>query len=209
MPLPVEFYERDALDVARDLIGCHIARAGVCVRITEVEAYRFPNDTANHARFGRTRRNAPMWGPPGHAYVYLCYGLHQMLNFVTGPEGHAAAALIRAAEVVDGIALVQARRGGRTDPLTGPGKVGAALSLTSALSGSALFRSALSGSALSGSALTGPIEVSSRDRPVRLRAGPRVGIGYASPSDQAAPWRFADADSPCVSAPRGLVLLEG
>lgn len=194
MPLPVEFYDRDALDVARDLIGCHIAHAGVRLRITEVEAYRFPNDTANHARFGRTGRNAPMWGPPGHAYVYLCYGLHQMLNFVTGPEGHAAAGLIRAAEVVDGLALVQARRGGRTDPLTGPGKVGAALGLTTALSGSAL---------------TGPIEVLPRDRPVRLRAGPRVGIGYASPSDQAAPWRFADADSPCVSVLRGLALLEG
>lgn len=163
------------------------------LRITEVEAYRFPNDTANHARFGRTARNAPMWGPPGHAYVYLCYGLHQMLNFVTGPEGHAAAVLIRAAEVVDGGAFVQARRGGRTDPLTGPGKVGAALGLTTALSGYAL---------------TGPIEVWSRDRPVRLRAGPRVGIGYASPSDQAAPWRLADADSPCVSAPRGLVPVE-
>lgn len=190
MPLPPAFYDRDALDVARDLIGCRIAHAGVLVRITEVEAYRFPDDTANHARFGRTARNAPMWGPPGHAYVYLCYGIHQMLNLVTGPEGHAAAVLIRAAEPLDGLDLVRARRRGRAEDLAGPGKVGAALAVTTALSGSAL---------------NGPIVVLPRDRPVRLRSGPRVGIGYAALADQVAPWRIADADSACVSVPRGLV----
>lgn len=161
------------------------------LRITEVEAYRFPGDTANHARFGRTARNAPMWGPPGHAYIYLCYGLHQMLNLVTGPEGHAAAVLIRAAEPVEGHTVVAARRGGIQGPraLTGPGKVGAALGVTTALSGTPL---------------TGPIVVLPRDRDVRLRAGPRVGIGYATPEDQVAPWRVADADSAWVSVPRGL-----
>ncbi len=94
-PLPATFYARDALDVAAELLGAQVTANGVTLRITEVEAYRFPGDTANHARMGRTPRNAPMWGPPGHAYVYLCYGLHRMLNFVTGPEGHAAAVLIR------------------------------------------------------------------------------------------------------------------
>ena len=94
-PLPPSFYDRDALDVAADVIGCELEVGPVRLRITEVEAYRFPGDTDNHARMGRTDRNWPMWGPPGHAYVYLCYGLHHLLNFVTGPEGHAAAVLIR------------------------------------------------------------------------------------------------------------------
>src|SRR4051812_27183869 len=125
-PLPFSFYDRDALDVAMDLIGCVVVTNGVSVRITDVEAYRFPNDTANHARMGRTGRNWPMWGPPGHAYVYLCYGLHYLLNFVTGPEGHAAAVLIRGAEPLEGLALVQTRRNGMSGPglLDGPGKVG-------------------------------------------------------------------------------------
>lgn len=190
-PLPPSFYDRDALDVARDLVGCLVVHEGVTLRITEVEAYRFPGDTANHARFGRTARNAPMWGPPGHAYVYLCYGLHQMLNFVTGPEGHAAAVLIRAAEPVDGLPLLHARRGGRTGPdsLAGPGKVGAGLAVTTAHSGAPL---------------TGPLHVLPRDRPVELLVGPRVGIGYADPADQAAPWRIAAAGTPWVSVRRTL-----
>lgn len=69
--LPPSFYARDALEVAYDLLGAEIRHGEVRLRITEVEAYRFPDDTANHCRMGRTPRNAPMWGPPGHAYVYL------------------------------------------------------------------------------------------------------------------------------------------
>src|SRR5689334_13275606 len=76
--LPQSFYARDALVVARELLGKLIRRDGVVLRISEVEAYR-PNDSASHCRMGRTGRNAPMWGPPGHAYVYLCYGIHNML----------------------------------------------------------------------------------------------------------------------------------
>jgi DNA-3-methyladenine glycosylase len=126
------FYARDALGVARDLLGALIVRRTadgvVALRITETEAYRHPDDSANHCRAGRTRRNWAMWGPPGHAYVYVCYGLHAMLNLVTGRDGEGAAVLIRAAEVVAGLELVQARRGTATlDPaalLAGPGKVG-------------------------------------------------------------------------------------
>lgn len=189
--LPPSFYNRDALDVAVDLIGAEIACHGVRVRITEVEAYRFPDDTANHARFGRTARNAPMWGPPGHAYVYLCYGIHPMLNLVTGPEGHAAAVLIRGAEPVQGLETIRARRGGRDGPalLDGPGKVGAALALSVSLSGGILGD---------------PIEVHAQAVPVDLLAGPRIGIGYASPADQSAPWRIAMADSPWVGHRKGL-----
>lgn len=185
MALPPAFYDRDALEVASDLIGCFVTHGGVTLRITEVEAYRHPGDTANHARMGRTRRNAPMWGPPGHAYVYLCYGLHHMLNFVTGPEGHPAAVLIRGGEPVEGMDLVYARRPGVAGPAlsNGPGKVGAALGLHPALSGTPL---------------RGPISVAARVATPDLVAGPRIGIGYASEADQAAPWRVAEAGSSWV-----------
>ncbi|GDX81362.1 putative 3-methyladenine DNA glycosylase [Deltaproteobacteria bacterium] len=188
-PLPAGFYARDALDVAADLLGCEVAANGVRLRITEVEAYRFPGDTANHARMGRTPRNAPMWGPPGHAYVYLCYGLHRMLNLVTGPEGHAAAVLVRGAELISGEALWRARRpDGRCD---GPGKVGAALGIGVADSGSPCFGG-------------GPIVVSAGSPPALLLAGPRIGIDYAAESDRVAPWRLADGDSRQVGRRRGL-----
>jgi len=194
VPLPPDYFARDALEVAHDLIGCTLTHGPVTLRITEVEAYRHPGDTANHARMGRTPRNAPMWGPPGHAYVYLCYGLHQMLNLVTNQEGEAAAVLIRAAEVVAGEEVVRARRAPVTGPamLTGPGKVGAALGVTTALSGSPL---------------TGPITVGARDREYARLVGPRVGIDYASPEDRAAPWRVAMAGTRWVSVRRGLTPL--
>lgn len=194
MTLPPAYFARDALEVAHDLIGCTLTHGPVTLRITEVEAYRHPGDTANHARMGRTPRNAPMWGPPGHAYVYLCYGLHQMLNLVTNREGEAAAVLIRAAEVVSGDEVVRARRAPVAGPvmLTGPGKVGAALGITTALSGSPL---------------TGPITVGARDREYQRLVGPRVGIDYASPEDRSAPWRVAMAGTRWVSARRGLVPL--
>ena len=179
-PLPATFYARDALDVAAELLGAQVTANGVTLRITEVEAYRFPGDTANHARMGRTPRNAPMWGPPGHAYVYLCYGLHRMLNFVTGPEGHAAAVLIRGGEPVDGFEVFRARRPDGT--CDGPGKVGAALALGTADSGLPLFHD-------------GPLVVHPGPPPTTIRRGPRVGIDYASEADRLAPWRLADAAS--------------
>lgn len=177
-PLPPSFYDRDALDVAADLVGALVSARGVTLRITEVEAYRFPGDTANHARMGRTARNAPMWGPPGRAYVYLCYGMHHMLNFVTGPEGHAAAVLIRGGEPMDGHDVFVARRpDGRCD---GPGKLAAALGLATSHSGLPL---------------DGVIAVRARRDEPSLVAGPRIGIDYASEADRLAPWRLADATS--------------
>lgn len=198
------FFERDALDVAEDLVGCELAHAGVRVRLTEVEAYRFPGDTANHARMGRTPRNAPMWGPSGHLYVYLCYGMHQMVNVVTGPEGHAAAVLLRAAEPLDGLALVRGRRrrGADAPPapdwMDGPGKLGAALALTTAHSGARLYLS--SESAPPDAAVLYP-----RTHPVRLARGPRIGIDYALPAHRDAPWRIADAEAAWVGHRRRLV----
>lgn len=191
--LPQSFYRRDALYVARDLLGMLLARDGIVLRITEVEAYRHPGDTANHCRFGRTDRNAPMWGPAGHAYLYQCYGIHHMLNLVTGDEGEGAAVLVRSCEPVAGIAHVRARRGNREGPelLTGPGKVGAALALDRSWSHHPLFE-------------PGGLEVRRGEPPAVVLVGPRVGIGYADPVDIAAPWRLAVGGSSWVSHRRTL-----
>jgi DNA-3-methyladenine glycosylase len=182
------FYERECLEVALDLVGKLLRRGPVTLRITEVEAYRFPGDTANHCRFGKTARNAPMWGPAGHAYVYLCYGIHQMLNLVTDGEGRGAAVLIRSCEPVEGLSVVRARRGDREGPvlLTGPGKVGSALGLDTSFSGAALF----TGEELS---------VLHAEPAPALLVGPRVGVDYAEPAHRDAPWRIALAGTPWVS----------
>lgn len=194
--LPQSFYARDALVVARELLGCHLRSDAVVLRITEVEAYRYPGDTANHCRMGRTLRNAPMWGPPGHAYVYLCYGMHQMLNLVTNAEGEGAAVLIRACEPVSGLDVIRQRRGGITGSLkpsvlTGPGKVGAALGIDTSWSGHALYR-------------RGGLSVLEGVPPNTVIAGPRIGIDYASEEHQRAPWRLACGDSRWVGARKGL-----
>ena len=114
MILPVDFYRRPTLDVARDLIGkvlVHKAAHGVTAgAIVECEAYIGEDDPACHAAPGPTARNAPLYGPPARAYVYLNYGLHDMMNAVTEDEGRPAAVLIRALEPLDGLPLMQRRR---------------------------------------------------------------------------------------------------
>ena len=114
MRLRRAFYARPTLAVAADLLGkvlVHRARAGVTSGIiVEVEAYVGESDPACHAAPGPTRRNAPMYGPPGHAYVYLNYGVHPLMNVVTEPAQSPAAVLIRALEPLDGIALMRRRR---------------------------------------------------------------------------------------------------
>lgn len=186
--LPQSFYARDALIVAEELLGQTIHCGSVVLRITEVEAYRHPDDSANHCRMGRTARNAPMWGPPGHAYVYLCYGMHSMLNFVTDREGEGAAVLIRSCEPVRGLRTIMARRNHVQGPalLAGPGKVCAALAIDPSASGESLFR-------------RGPIEVRRGNSPSAILRGPRVGIGYATLQHRKAPWRLAIADARSVS----------
>ncbi|PIE17143.1 MAG: 3-methyladenine DNA glycosylase [Proteobacteria bacterium] len=193
MILPQAFCRRDALEVAPALIGKRLARGGVVLEITEVEAYR-PGDTASHTSRGRTARNAPMWGPAGCAYVYLCYGMHQLLNLVTNEDGEGAAVLIRACRPVAGLDEVRARRGGRRGPalLTGPGKVGQALAIDGSFNGHPLYEPG--GLAL----LDGPAPAEG------LLVGPRVGIDYADPADRDAPWRFAAAGTPWVSHRKGL-----
>ena len=112
--LPVDFYARSTLDVARDLIGkvlVHRAADGTTSgRIVETEAYIGETDPACHAYKGRTPRNEPLYGPPGLAYVYVSYGLHHLLNAVTEHDGFPSAVLIRAVEPLDGVARMHARR---------------------------------------------------------------------------------------------------
>ena len=90
-PLPQSFFARPVDELAPALLGCRIKLGRVVLAITEVEAYAGPEDSASHARFGRTDRNAPMWGPAGRTYVYLCYGIHNMLNVTAEDSGRAAA----------------------------------------------------------------------------------------------------------------------
>ena len=179
--------------MARDLLGQEIWHDEVGLRITEVEAYRHPDDSANHCRAGLTARNAPMWGPPGRAYVYLCYGMHQMLNLVTNRDGEGAAVLIRSCEPIAGHRTIRRRRGGKEGPvlLTGPGKVGQALGLDAVFSGHPLYR-------------RGGVEVREGTCANDILVGSRIGIGYAEPEHLDAEWRLAIADSPWVSHARQL-----
>lgn len=181
---------------ARDLLGQLLVREDVALRITEVEAYGGPEDSASHARHGRTARNAPMWGPPGRAYLYFCYGMHWMLNVVTGPEGKASAVLIRGAEVMAGLDTVLGRRkAAKAAPqlCAGPGKVAQALGLDGAFDGHDLLA-------------PGGLELREGPPPLRIIAGPRLGVGFATAEDQVCPWRFADGDSRAVLQRKALHL---
>ena len=182
-------------EVARDLLGQHLRRGEVVLRIAEVEAYGGPEDSASHCRFGRTARNAPMWEAGGVAYVFLCYGVHHMLNIVTGPAGEGAAILIRACELVAGAEPVQARRGLTQEGpmlLNGPGKVAQALGIDLAFNGHPLYEA-------------GGLELREGQAPAAILQGPRIGVPYAHPEHRSAPLRFAIAGSLWVSQSKGLL----
>jgi DNA-3-methyladenine glycosylase len=193
-PLPEGFFARDSLLVAPELIGAHLRLGDILLRITETEAYRWPDDTACHARAGRTHRNAPMWGPAGRLYVYRCYGLHWMLNVVTGKVDEAEAVLLRAAEPIEGLSTLQANRGRAvTGPelLAGPGRLAAALGVDGTWNHHPVH-------------VRGGLEVLAAGAPPALLAGPRVGIDYARPEDRDAAYRFALAGSRFVTQRRAL-----
>jgi DNA-3-methyladenine glycosylase len=187
------FYERPTLQVAEELIGkvlVHRTREGLTSGvIVETEAYIGEDDPACHASFGRTKRNEPLFGPPGVAYVYLNYGVHYLVNAVTEADGYPGAVLIRALQPLDGIALMIRRRGGKGravdehDLCRGPGNLTRALGI-----GPRESRLDLTGGALT-------IE----DRGIRLTdiaRGPRVGIRVAMER----PWRFFVEGHRSVSA---------
>ncbi|HWQ08553.1 MAG TPA: DNA-3-methyladenine glycosylase, partial [Holophaga sp.] len=182
--LPKSFYLRPVDAVALDLLGRCLRLGDVVLRITEVEAYGGSEDSASHCRSGRTPRNAPMWEEGGRAYVYLCYGLHHLLNLVTGPEGEGSAVLVRACEPVDGLEIVQARRGAAREPalLAGPGRVAQALGVDLSFSGRPLY-------------LPGGLEVREGTPPAAVLKGPRIGVSYAA------------AGSAWVTEPRSLAPL--
>ncbi len=182
--LPAAWFQRDVRVVARALLGCalvHGRRAGV---IVETEAYRGPEDLASHARFGPTKRAAVMFGRGGVAYVYLCYGVHEMFNIVTGTEGGGEAVLIRA--VAPLVGLGEDPKVGR-----GPGKVTRALALSRAQDRRDLA--------------TGGLFVAPAVRVPRgaIAVGPRVGVAFAG-AWAAAPLRFWWRDHPSVSATRAV-----
>lgn len=173
---------RDAPIVAPELLNkLVVSRVGdsppVVGRIIEVEAYT-QDDPASHAFVGRTARNAVMFGPAAHLYVYLSYGIHRCMNVVTGTDGEGQGVLLRALDPVDGLEIMRSRRGGRSDRelANGPGKLGAALGIDLAHDGLDV--------------LAADAEVAILDDgvapPEHPRIGPRVGITKAV----ATPWRF-------------------
>ena len=182
MPLPTTFYNRPTLTVARELLGTRLVRILDGVKligmIIETEAYFGFDDLASHAKAGRTIRTAPMFGPPGHAYVYFTYGNHWMLNAVTEPEGFPAAVLIRAIKPVEGIEIMIKRRGGR-DTL-GPGKLTQALGITKCENNVNL--------AESGSELW--IEEGQVILKKSVTITPRVGLNKTPEPWLSKPWRF-------------------
>jgi DNA-3-methyladenine glycosylase len=187
-PLARSFYDRPVLEVARDLLGCVVTANGVSVRLTEVEAYDGANDPASHAYRGETARNAVMFGAPGHAYVYFTYGMHFCMNLVCGPVGTAAAVLLRAGEVVEGVALAQSRRPTASvrDLARGPARLCVTLAVDRAFDGTDVTER------------SSEIVVRPRQRLAgeAVRTGPRVGISAAADW----PYRFWIDGEPTVSA---------
>jgi DNA-3-methyladenine glycosylase len=178
------FFDRNVHEVAPQLIGTTLLVDGVGGVIVEVEAYDH-EDPAAHGFTGRTDRNASMFGPPGHAYVYRSYGIHWCLNFVCEGEGVANAVLIRALEPTSGILVMQRRRKLQDVRLlcAGPGRLCEALGVTRAHDGLALDRR--------------PFRLIARPSDVALAIGPRIGITKAMDK----PWRYGLAGSRFISRP--------
>ena len=177
-------FSRSVHEIAPELIGATLLVDGVGGRIVEVEAYD-REDPASHAYRGRTQRNASMFGPPGHAYVYRSYGIHWCLNLVCEGVEVPSAVLVRALEPTHGLDQMRRRRG-FDDPrvlASGPGRLCQALGITREHDGLPLDRS--------------PFELRERAGPVQVHSGTRVGITRATEL----PWRYAEAGSRFLSRP--------
>ena len=176
---------RPADEVAPLLLGAVLSHGEVAVRLTEVEAYDGVGDPASHAARGRTPRNAVMFGPPGHLYVYFTYGMHWAANVVCRPEGEASGLLLRSGEVVDGVEVARSRRGRASDRdlARGPGRLCQALGINAEHKGTYLFDG-------------GPVTLALAAEPsAAVERGPRVGVSV----EAARPWRFWIAGDPYVS----------
>jgi DNA-3-methyladenine glycosylase len=162
--------------------------AVVRVRIVETEAYE-PDDPASHSFRGPTSRSAPMFGPPGHLYVYLVYGMHECMNVTAGPPGHGSAILLRAAEPLDGVDELRVRRPGvpDLDLCRGPGRLAKALGVDRSMNGLDLFADDRLW-----------LEPGRPPAKGEIAVGPRIGIRKAVTH----PWRFWERGSRYVSAPR-------
>ncbi|MGW5848806.1 DNA-3-methyladenine glycosylase [Streptomyces sp. NPDC055254] len=193
-PLPRSFFDRPALTVAPDLLGRILVRrtphGPLELRITEVEAYEGESDPGSHAYRGRTARNASMFGPPGHAYVYFIYGMWFSLNLVCGPPDHASGVLLRAGEITAGADLAAKRRLSARKPselAKGPARLATALDVDRSLDGTDLCAGPDSPLSLLAGTATPPDLVSS---------GPRTGVGGAG---AAHPYRYWITHDPTVS----------
>lgn len=186
--LPRSFYRRDPLAVAPDLLGTLVEHDGRCARVVEVEAYRGADDPASHAHRGPTPRTTVMFGPPGHLYVYLSYGMHWCANVVCDDDGVAGAVLLRAADPVAGLdAMRRCRPAARRDRdlASGPGKLGQALGLDGAHDGADLV-TADRGVTITADGWTAPVAPAT---------SPRIGISAATDR----PWRWYLPGDPNVS----------
>lgn len=181
----------DPLEVAPLLLGGVLSHGEVAVRLTEVEAYAGQDDPGSHAFRGPTPRTEVMFGPPGHLYVYLSYGMHHCANVVCRPEGRAGAVLLRGGEVIEGVETARDRRGPRItdrDLARGPARMCAALGIDLGLNHTDLA--------------SGPVRLRLPESPAtEISTGPRVGLSGAADW----PWRFWITGAPTVSAYRPAV----
>ena len=202
-PLPRSFYARPGPLVAPDLLGLLLWRetseGPVAGLIVEAEAYGGPDDRASHARAGITRRTAPMFGPPGHAYVYLVYGMHYCLNVVTEQDRRGGAVLLRALEPLVGLDEMSRRRARPTDPLArlaaGPARLSQALDVDLALDGHDLTAPDRLWIGRP------PVEIYERARAAGILTGSRVGVESAGEIATQRAWRFGLAGNPSLSRP--------
>jgi DNA-3-methyladenine glycosylase len=190
LSLPREFYDRDALEVAPDLLNKVLVGNGVAARLVEVEAYRADEDPGSHAYRGPTPRNASMFGAPGTLYVYFSYGNHWCMNAVCGPGERAHAVLLRAAAPLRGLDVMRERRPKATrdrELTAGPGRLGQAFAVDRSDDGTSLVR--------------GPLRIVDDGTPPPAAPGVSARIGLAEGKGHEEPWRFYVPGDPHISRP--------
>ncbi|MGH2751155.1 MAG: DNA-3-methyladenine glycosylase [Actinomycetota bacterium] len=197
--LTIDFYRRDALSVARDLIGCILVHDDLgrrtAVRLVEVEAYRGVIDPGSHGYRGMTPRTEVMYGPPGRLYVYFTYGMHWCANVVCAPQGRCEAALLRAGEPLEGLEVMRLRRPAVTNDrhlTSGPARLAQAMGIGPQHNGATLLRG-------------GPFHLGTDELTAAYRAGEiaqTVRVGLAEGKGDETPWRFVVPGHPYASRRR-------